>query len=194
MYLLMRKRAIQSQIILAKRIEPTTIPLHDCSCSIVDIATNNSITMRSCTMRIPIDNLPETDSVPPLSESSLSITMVLEKAKPIPIYKATIGSNPNKSPSPYPIAEVRMTCITPVVIADFHTSCMILGFSSSQTINNRKLIPILENISIEWVSWRSVGKKRLISVPAIIYPMIIGCLSIFIIPILTRTTPMTILR
>jgi hypothetical protein len=89
-----------------------------------------------------------------------------------------------------PMIEVMSTWRNHATSELFHRSLMILGLSSIPTMKSKKLIPILEN------DWKAVlpcsndGKKILMSVPAMMYQMIIGCLKSFIIPILRRTTPM----
>jgi len=82
--------------------------------------------------------------------------------------------------------------MVPAINAVFHKSLIIFGFSSIPTINNRKLIPRLPNDSKLVFPCNKLGKKILISVPARIYQIIIGCLSAFIIPNVIRTAQITI--
>jgi hypothetical protein len=84
-----------------------------------------------------------------------------------------------------------MTCRQPATIELLPKSLMISGLSSIPTIKRRRLIPILEKVSIAMLSWMICGKNILKRIPAMMYQMIIGCFKNFIIPMVTRTTAIT---
>lgn len=154
--------------------------------------TNKSMTMTSCTIRIPMDSLPKVLSVSSWSDKSLSTTMVELNANPIPIYAEVMASNHNMYDNQYPTAAVTSTCKHQATMEFFPRSLMMSGLSSIPTIKRSKLIPILEKVWIAMLSFMTFGKNMLRMIPATIYPIIIGCLKNFIIPIVTRTTPIII--
>ena len=89
-----------------------------------------------------------------------------------------------------PMSEVMSTWRNHAMSEFLPSSLMILGLSSIPTIKSRKLIPIFEKDWKALFTWSIHGRKMLMSVPAMIYPIIMGCLKIFMIPILRRTTQM----
>ena len=149
------------------------------------------MTMTSCTIRIPMDSLPKVLSVSSWSDKSLRTTMVELNANPTPIYADVMLSNPRRYDNPYPTAAVTITCSDQVMIELLIKSLMMSGLSSIPTIKRRRLIPILEKVSMAMFSLMMCGKNMLKMIPATIYPMIIGCLKNFIIPMVMRTTPIT---
>lgn len=137
----------------------------------------------------PMDNLPKVLSVSFLSDNNLSTTMVLLKENATPRYIEVIWSQPNHRAIRNHRTDVTSTCTNPARNELLPRSLMILGLSSIPTMKSRKLMPIFEN---EWkasLPCRRPGKKMLISVPAMIYPIIIGCFNIFMMPIATSTIP-----
>jgi hypothetical protein len=127
-----------------------------------------------------------------LSQSNFNTTIVLLKENQTQIYNDVIGSIPKSIDNPHHTKDVTITCIVPALNAVLPRSFMMVGFSSIPTINNRKLIPKFPKDSKLVFPCSKLGKKILISVPARIYQIIIGCLSAFIIPKVTRTVQSTI--
>lgn len=191
-YLLTRYRPPPRRIILPNIRSPvmnwfpSPPPLNDA------IKTNKSMTITSCTISIPMDSLPKVLSVSSWSDKSLRTTMVEEKANPTPTYAEVMLSNQRKYDKPYPTAAVKSTCKQPATIELFPRSLMMSGLSSIPTIKSKRLIPILEKVSMAMFWSMTCGKNMLKSTPARIYPIIIGCFKNFIIPMVMRTTPITI--
>ena len=75
----------------------------------VAIHKMSSITIKSCTISIPILNLPYVDSIFSLSPNSFNTTIVLLNANPIAKNVDVIPSNHNNIATIYPIAPVMIT-------------------------------------------------------------------------------------
>jgi len=168
----------------------------DCVCSIllkVAIHRISNMTIRSCTMSIPMLNLPEVDSISSLSPSSFKTTIVLLKANPIAKNHEVIVSNPINVAMKYHKTPVTKTWKNHAINDVFPRSLMMVGLSSIPTINNSNAIHKFPNDWKAVFAWSKDGKKILIAVPAIIYQIIIGCFNAFIRPILNSTIPITIL-
>jgi len=159
----------------------------------VAIHKMSSITIKSCTISMPILNLPYVDSISSLSPNNFNTTIVLLKANPIPKKLAVMVSNHKNVAIKYPVIQVITTWKNHAISAVFPRSFMIVGLSSIPTINSSKAIPKFPN------DWKAVfacnnhGINKLIAVPAIIYQIIIGCLNAFIKPTLKSTIQITIL-
>lgn len=139
-------------------------------------------------------NLACSVSVSSLSEKSFNTTIVLLKANHIAKYNEVMVSNHIHRDIVHHIIAVITTWATPIHNELFPISFIILGFSSNPTINSSKLIPILEKVSNEILSCNNQGNNKLISIQAIMYPIINGCLKNFIIPKAMITIPIIILN
>lgn len=103
-------------------------------------------------------------------------------------------SNHNRYEIQNHIREVINTCKNQAITEVFHRSFMSSGFSSIHTINNRKLTHMFAKFWNSGLLFSKLGKNILIAVPAIIYQMIIGCLSNFIIRSAISTAQITTLK
>lgn len=159
----------------------------------VAIPIIRSITMISCTINMPILSLPEVDSISSLSESNFKTTMVLLNANPIAKKIPVIPPNPNNEATRYPNTHVMRTWKTPAINDVLPRSLMMVGLSSMPTIKSKRQIPRFPNDWNAVFAWSNHGIKILIAVPAIIYPMIIGCFKNFINPVLKSTIQIIIL-
>lgn len=79
-YLLISSVTVVIPAIFPARSSAISCPLPVLSCWMVESAINMSITIKSCTIKIPIESLLDIVSVLFLSERSFRITIVLEKA------------------------------------------------------------------------------------------------------------------
>ena len=92
----------------------------------------------------------------------------------------------------YPNAQVKMTCRTHAISETLPRTLMMDGFISIPTIKSSNAIPIFPNDWNAVFACNNQGKKILMAVPAIIYQIIIGCLSAFKRPTLISTIPIMI--
>ncbi len=192
-YLLIKYNPTANQITLA--IKPTMIIMDGACSTLLNVAIHkiNNITNKSWTISIPMLNLPEVDSISSLSHKSFNTTMVLLKANPIAKKLDVIPSNHNTVAMKYHRTPVISTWKHQAMSEVFPRSLMIVGLSSIPTMKSSKAIPKFQNDWKAVFAWSNHGKNRLIAVPAIIYQIIIGCLSAFIKPTLKRTIQITIL-
>jgi hypothetical protein len=103
------------------------------------------MTSKSCTISIPILNLPEVDSISFLSPKSFKTTIVLLKANPIDKNIEVIISNHSMVAIKYPNPPVMSTCNTHAIVAVFQRSLIIVGFNSIPTMKSNNAIPKLPN-------------------------------------------------
>src|SRR3989344_5947485 len=94
----------------------------------------------------------------PLSEKTFITMMVLERDKAMPIYAETVELNPR-------------------IIEAFPISLTTFGFKCNPTVNKRNAIPIFEKVPIIFSENPYLTKKGLTIIPAMMYPIIIGCFS-----------------
>jgi len=105
----------------------------------------SSITIKSCTISIPILNLPDVDSSSSLSHKSFNTTIVLLNANPIARNIEVIASNHTIVATRYHNHPVIVTCNTHAMTDIFPRSLMIVGFNSIPTIKSNKAIPRFPN-------------------------------------------------
>lgn len=153
----------------------------------------NSMTIKSWTIRIPILSLHDVDSISSLSHKSFKTTIVLLKENPMAKNVEVIGSNHSTVAMKYPNIPVIPTWKIHAMSDVFPRSLMMVGLSSIPTMKSNNAIPKFPNDWKAVFAWSSDGINILIAVPAIIYQIIIGCLSIFIKPMPKSTIQMTIL-
>jgi len=108
-YLLTKYIPTANQITLAIKLAMISV---DSVCSMllnVAIHKISNITIKSCTISIPILSLPAVDSISSLSQSSFNTTMVLLKANPIAKNAEVMISNPSIVATKYPNQQVIST-------------------------------------------------------------------------------------
>ena len=98
-------------------------------------------------------------------------------------------SNLKANPIPNPKILLPITCNTQTATVFPQILWISEGLSSVQMMKSKNVIPTCES----WVkvsdSAKTPGKRKEIMIPARIYPIIIGCLRIFIAPSERRTIP-----
>lgn len=113
----------------------------------LNVAIHNirSITIKSCTISIPILSLPDVDSKLSLSHKSFNTTIVLLNANPIAKNIDVMLSNHTIVATIYHSHPVIVTCNTHAMSDIFPRSLIIVGFNSIPTIKSNRAMPKFPN-------------------------------------------------
>ena len=143
-----------------------------------EININTPAATKSSTIKTPIAILAYKESKSCLSDKIFIIKIVLEKERAIPMYNELIRlksrslyATKNETP------KVNIISAKAITKEGIPISLKFLGLRCNPTIKRRKAIPNFERVLITSVSKPNLIIKGLIKIPAMIYPIRIGCLN-----------------
>lgn len=105
------------------------------------------------------------------------------------MYNEVMISNQNDRLAKNHRIVLHITCNSQTIIVFDHNHWIVAGLNSVQIMNKRNTIHTCEKLFKNSYLLKKLGKMKAIIVHAIIYAIIVGCFSAFIIQRESKTTP-----